>query len=366
MVSTDDRSVHPNVPGVPWWGAFLLALTTTAIGFAFDAGSGTKELSGVFAALYVVGCIAAVLVVRQSSIFTAVVQPPLLLFVAVPGAYYLFHSGEGTGLKDTLINCGYPLIERFPLMIFTSGAVLLIGIARWYVGSSSRSRVNRTTDDTGARKARTGTLGAKLAALRDTDDEAAEIDADEAPTRKHSVDRSAAARTARRNGRTAEPAKAARNGRTPSRAQAARSRHSRPPAAAEMTDIVEPIERPRRSRDSATTPPPRRRSTARDPLPRERDREPYDSRAARERPSRYSRFEERYDERADLYEPAPRRRRPTVNGTNGTHHPISRVRYRGSPDEAEADDPLARRAPGSARSRRRPWEAEADSWEYDI
>ena len=116
----------------------LLAVTLTAVGFAYDAGSGDKELSMVFAASYVLGCIFAVLAVRQSGIFTAVIQPPLILFVAVPTAYFLFHGGQLGGIKDLLINCGYPLIERFPLMFFTSAAVLLIGMGRWYYGMSSR------------------------------------------------------------------------------------------------------------------------------------------------------------------------------------------------------------------------------------
>ena len=73
------------------------------------------------------------LAVRQSGVFTAVIQPPLILFCAVPGAYFLFNGAKFTGLKDLLINCGYPLIERFPLMLFTSAAVLMIGLARWYL-----------------------------------------------------------------------------------------------------------------------------------------------------------------------------------------------------------------------------------------
>jgi hypothetical protein len=47
----------------------------------------------VSAGLYVIGCVAAVLMVRQSAIFTTIVQPPMILFVSVPGAYYLFHDG---------------------------------------------------------------------------------------------------------------------------------------------------------------------------------------------------------------------------------------------------------------------------------
>ena len=77
-------------------------------------------------------------------IFTAVIQPPLILFCAVPGAYLLFHGAKFTGIKDLLINCGYPLIERFPLMLFTSAGVLLIGLVRWYLGMAIRPRATAT------------------------------------------------------------------------------------------------------------------------------------------------------------------------------------------------------------------------------
>ena len=121
----------------------LLAVTLTAVGFAYDAGSGAKELSMVFTAFYAIGCVVAVLAVRQAGLFTAVIQPPLILFVAVPTAYFLFHGSQITGIKDTLINFGYPLIERFPVMFFTSAAVLLIGMARWYYGMSTRRAAPR-------------------------------------------------------------------------------------------------------------------------------------------------------------------------------------------------------------------------------
>ncbi|HTM86472.1 MAG TPA: DUF6542 domain-containing protein, partial [Mycobacterium sp.] len=137
-VNAEHRSVHPGIAGVPWWGAIVIAAALTTLGFAFDAGTGSKQLTTVFAALYVVGCVVAVLAVQQSGLFTAVVQPPLILFVSVPGAYFLFHGATFTGLKNLAINCGYPLIERFPLMLFGSAAVLLIGLARWSFGLTSR------------------------------------------------------------------------------------------------------------------------------------------------------------------------------------------------------------------------------------
>ena len=121
---------------MPAWGAVLIAVTGTLVGIAIEAGSSHRELGAAFASCFAVGCVVAALAVRQSGVFTAVVQPPLLLFVAVPSAYYLFHSGTFMGLKDALISCGYPLIERFPLMLFTTAAVLLVGLVRWYLAKS--------------------------------------------------------------------------------------------------------------------------------------------------------------------------------------------------------------------------------------
>ena len=115
----------------------------------------------VFAAAYAIGCVAAVLAVRQAGVFTAVIQPPLILFVAVPTAYFLFHGSQITGIKDTLINFGYPLIERFPVMFFTSAAVLLIGMARWYYGMSTR----RAAPASSAEESTGGGLTSKMSSL---------------------------------------------------------------------------------------------------------------------------------------------------------------------------------------------------------
>ena len=140
------RSIVPNIPGVPWWAAVLIAVGATAVGYAFDAGH--KELTHTFAGFYIAGCVAAVLAVRQAAVFTAVIQPPLILFCAVPGAYWLFHGGKVDKFKDLLINCGYPLIERFPLMLGTAGGVLLIGMIRWFLGKNARTTAPATGDAT--------------------------------------------------------------------------------------------------------------------------------------------------------------------------------------------------------------------------
>lgn len=341
-----NRSAHPNLPGVPWWGAVLIAVIATTIGFAFDAGSGNKELGNVFAAMYALGCVAAVLAVRQSSIFTAVIQPPLILFVMVPSSYFLFHGAAFTGIKDTLINFGYPLIERFPLMLFTSAGVLLIGLVRWYFAMSSKSAVaaKPADDESAAVPGLFAGLAAKLASVlhrgEADDDDAVE----EAPQRRHGIDRPA----------TAE--KRPRSGRPTKRPAPTRSRHARPPLE-DITDVPErprrqstrrrpvadaepaavdypdvPRRRPRQPRDpNGRTPPPSRREPRE---PRE-PRDPYGS-----PPRRSSRFEP-----YEPYEPPSRQRPPgRTNGDSDSHHPVSRVRYRGDGEADPGRQPRSRRS----------------------
>ncbi len=347
MVTAGHRSVHPNVPGVPWWGAVLIAVTATALGFAFDAGAGTQELTNVFAAMYAIGCLAAVLMVRQAAIFTAVVQPPVLMFISVPGAYYLFHGSEITGLKDVLITCGYPLIVRFPLMLFTSAAVLLIGLARWYVGMSSREAVN-TDGKADSPQGLLTTLSDKASGNSTTK----KSDEDKKPKRRHAMDR--------RNGDRANPAPT-RAARKTTSAQPTRGRPVRTPP----PDLEPPPQRPRRPRtgtpwpDESTERRRRRQPTTR------RTRDPYGRREPHERRAPHDRLS-----RLDAYDPfeayeAPPRRRPGTNGStgangsngagNGTHHPINQVRYRSGAEDSSKDRP--------ARPRARSYEP--DRWEYD-
>lgn len=395
------RSVLPSLPGIPWWGAILVAVTATAIGFAFDAGSGTKGLSTAFGVCYVTGCILAVLAVRQSGVFTTVIQPPLILFAAVPGAYFLFHGDEIKGIKDILINCGYPLIERFPLMFFTAITVLVIGVARWYLGHSAGRRTAVEADPDTTRSARRNAVA----------DSAAETAAEQ-PVRRS---RRRAAEAPESDDEADEPRTARR-----SRAAAARPRRDRAPE----TEVIPSVtDRPRRSRPPADGDEPRRRSRdevrerrasttsaerrsatsaerrssaaserrsanpserrsseRRSAAPSERrsqDRRDRPQRGDADRPVRRERLD-RTDrperaERPDRYDRPERRRRAAEyepfetfdryepdagRSGNGSHHPVSRVRYRG------ADDGESRVEQRSTPRRQR--SAGADAWEYDV
>lgn len=389
------RSIHPNIPGVPWYAALLIAVTATAIGYGIDAGH--KELTHVFAGCYIAGCVAAVLAVRQDGIFTTIIQPPLILFGAVPGAYWLFHDAKVGRLKDLLINCGYPLIERFPLMLGTAGGVLAIGLARWYFGNAYKTSapVNASGDAAGAAgvdvKSFFNGIVAKAQSVLQSD-----TDADDA-------DDTTDSRRGRRPGSSSRTRRTTRSTRSATRSARTRSRHSREPLA-DGSEPVERSERPRRSstRRSAATArdydaaeparrPRRRPRPDADPdprgqSPRDARREPRTRRNPYERPtprsSRFDGFEsygDRYEppsgptsggrygsryETREPYEPSyePRRRRPPSNGSNGTHHPISQVRYRGAGSQDPPREPHTER-----RSRSRtPGSSPAESWEYDV
>lgn len=126
------RSSAPSLPGVPWWGALLVAVVVTGIGVLIDSMSG-DQLSSTFTLFYVLGCVAAVVTVRYRALFTAMAQPPLLLLLMVPLGQELVSSGSTAGLKDLAFNVVYPLVNRFPAMLLATTLALMIGGARIFV-----------------------------------------------------------------------------------------------------------------------------------------------------------------------------------------------------------------------------------------
>lgn len=340
---------------MPWWGAVVIAVVGTAIGFAFDAGSGNRELGGVFAAMYVIGCVAAVLAVRQDGLFTAVVQPPLILFVSVPTTYYLFHHANIDGLKDILINCGYPLIERFLLMFTTSVIVLLIGMARWYFGAAAKAATtaDRTPDAKAPVAAKVaagaGLLGV-VAALKARVASFAAARAADAEPRKHAIDRDTVAEPPRRRpaARRTPPSKS-RHVRPPAvdGSEPARPSRRRPTHARETDDLdggPAPRRRAPREPGRRTPPPPESRREPRQPRPPYEPRDSYDRYdRPRPRPDRYPPLDEPYPRDSYDYGPPPRRRPPATGGS--THLPYSNVRYRGPSAEDDDAHRQYRRAP---------------------
>ncbi len=127
-----DRSLLPSVLGIPPLGAVGFAFGFTALGVFVDVQR-IGTVGGVFQALYFTGCVLAVTWVRRRSLFAPVVQPPLLLAVAVPGIVLLGDGGSTGAAGSTLLTVAAPMINSFPPMAVTSGVVLAVGLFRFAV-----------------------------------------------------------------------------------------------------------------------------------------------------------------------------------------------------------------------------------------
>ena len=100
-VEVSHRSAHPNIPGVPWYAAVLIAVTATAIGYGIDAGH--KDLTHVFAGFYIAGCVAAVVLAQVAPGSTSVSAPHRLTSafadVAASSPLFILDQPPGFGMK---------------------------------------------------------------------------------------------------------------------------------------------------------------------------------------------------------------------------------------------------------------------------
>jgi hypothetical protein len=142
-----ERSLINSVLGIPPLAAVGLAFGFTALGVFVDLQR-IGTVGAVFQVLYFSGCLLAMTWVRRRNLFGPLVQPPLLLAVAVP-AIVLMGDGAGTGGGSTLLTVGAPLVNSFPTMAVTSGVVLVLGLVRFVVQREPRAP---KADDRPARK----------------------------------------------------------------------------------------------------------------------------------------------------------------------------------------------------------------------
>jgi uncharacterized protein DUF6542 len=128
-----DRSVLPTVLGLPPVGAVGLAAVLTAVGVFVDLMR-IASLGAVFTVCFVAGCVLAVAWVRRGGLFGPMVQPPLLVGVAVPVVVLLAGPPPpGAGIAEQLLVVGAPLVNAFPIMAWTTAAVLALGLVRLVV-----------------------------------------------------------------------------------------------------------------------------------------------------------------------------------------------------------------------------------------
>lgn len=170
-----DRSLLATVLGLPPVAAIGLAALLTAGGVAVDLLR-INDLGTVFTVCFVAGCVLAVAWVRRSGLFGPMVQPPLLVAVAVPVVVLLAGPpAPGAGVAERLLVIGAPLVNAFPIMAWGTGAVLLLGIVRLVVQRTPRPAREKK------RPVRKPRRGAAKGAAKSSEDGA---DGDRRPVRK--------------------------------------------------------------------------------------------------------------------------------------------------------------------------------------
>ncbi|WP_344999900.1 DUF6542 domain-containing protein, partial [Tsukamurella soli] len=182
QVAIDERSILATVPGLPWWGVIATLVVFTAAGAAL---SSTMSGGHVGAMCIGIGAVAAVLVARNRNLFTAIVQPPLLMFVTVPLYNWLAMSDASARPAQIVLDVGLPLVRLFPWMFWISVVTALIGIAR-FVLYRSLTRAARAAARTDRRSTKSVSepASARLR-LKDIADKA--VAAPPAPARKHAA-----------------------------------------------------------------------------------------------------------------------------------------------------------------------------------
>lgn len=118
-----DSSAAPGVRGWPWWAAVLVALVFTLIGTAIDGWLFGTFSWGLRLGFWV-GVALAALVVQRRSVFTAMVQPPLILVAGLLIGGLLFVTGGG------MYGMALKLIATFPTMAIGTALAVAIGLIR--------------------------------------------------------------------------------------------------------------------------------------------------------------------------------------------------------------------------------------------
>ncbi|AZI57400.1 hypothetical protein EH165_03725 [Nakamurella antarctica] len=109
--------------GVPWWGAVLIAAILTVGGTAYDIGA-NNELGWPSRTLSILGAVISVLAVQRRSIFTPMVQPPLVVATSLLICTLIFSSGG-------VLDLGIKLVGAFPAMVMATVAALILGMIRF-------------------------------------------------------------------------------------------------------------------------------------------------------------------------------------------------------------------------------------------
>jgi len=125
-----DRAIVSTVLGIPPFAAVGLAFGLTLLGVFVDLLR-IDTVGLVFHVVYVLGSVLAVMWVRWRDLLGPMVQPPLLVTVAVPAGVLLASVPHlGSGFAEWLLVIGALLVNAFPTMALATALAVIIGMGR--------------------------------------------------------------------------------------------------------------------------------------------------------------------------------------------------------------------------------------------
>lgn len=136
----DERPIIGTFRGVPWWAAVVIGFGVAAVA-AFIDMQRADTLGQIYQVGYLVGCVAAVCLVRRHSLFGPMVQPPLVFAVTAIGAYVILGPPSNGGLKQLVFSVAIPLTSNFLTMATATGVTVVIGLFRLWRERDPNPRV---------------------------------------------------------------------------------------------------------------------------------------------------------------------------------------------------------------------------------
>lgn len=133
----------PSIAGVPWWGVVLISIVGVVLGLVIGT---TDFAEGVPTALWIfflAGTVIAVLAARRQTVFTGMVQPPLVLAVATFVASRLSADGDNT-------SAALDVVKTFPLMATATAVAVVLGVARLFAQPLRRHTSEPASRSTGS------------------------------------------------------------------------------------------------------------------------------------------------------------------------------------------------------------------------
>lgn len=134
-------SVLSSRSGVVWWVAVLIAFVPTLAGLVLDLAV-TGGIGVIAWVLTLLGVVAAALLVRRHALFTAMVQPPLVVLVALVAGYVI--AALTGAINGGVLQLGLRLVGTFPLMLTATAVAVVLGVIR-LVAQPMRSGAPRRT-----------------------------------------------------------------------------------------------------------------------------------------------------------------------------------------------------------------------------